>query len=223
MFRITRLLFATTSTSCSSYPTTFSSYMSFCTIYASTKWCSSTLSSSNSSMHTGSINIAPGFVCSFAHQRHLLLRKNSTAYVLIVLMSWIIIYAIISSNYMPSLLHISKMMMNAVATLHPTTEYSTFLLFLLFSTPLLLMLFSTLSLSPPAFIYAHSSTLPFPLLFAIVFQLHSLHSYCCELQNFENAHNFQQQTQIVFDSYSVFFPQTSYCYIHFFIFPPSIN
>jgi hypothetical protein len=29
------------------------------------------------------------------------------------------------------------------------------------------------------------------LLIPIVFQLHFLHSYCYELQNFENAHNFQ--------------------------------
>jgi hypothetical protein len=38
------------------------------------------------------------------------------------------------------------------------------------------------------------------LLFAIVFQLHYLHSYYCEFQNFENTHNFQQQTQITLDS-----------------------
>jgi hypothetical protein len=57
-------------------------------------------------------------------------------------------------------------------------EYSTFLS-LLFSTHLLL-LFLSIPLPPLAFVCAHSSTLPFPLLFAIVFQLHSLHSYCCE-------------------------------------------
>jgi hypothetical protein len=31
----------------------------------------------------------------------------------------------ISSHYMPSLMHILKMMMNAVMTLHPIAEYST--------------------------------------------------------------------------------------------------
>jgi hypothetical protein len=61
----------------------------------------------------------------------------------------------------------------------------------LFSTSLLLF-FSTIPLPPPTFIHAHSSMLPFPLLFTIVFQSHSLHSYCYELQNFENTHNFQQ-------------------------------
>jgi hypothetical protein len=104
---------------------------------------------------------------------------------------------------MPSLLHIPEMMMNVTTTLQLTAEYST-LLFLLFSTPLLLMLFSIIPFPPPTFVYAHSSKLPFPLLFTIVFQLHSLHSYCYELQNFKNAHNFQQQTQTTFEGYPVF-------------------
>jgi len=74
------------------------------------------------------------------------------------------------------------MMMDATATSQPMTEYLTLLLSLLFSTILL---------PPPTFICAHSFALPFPLLFVVVFQLHSLHSYYYEFQNFENAHNFQ--------------------------------
>jgi hypothetical protein len=42
------------------------------------------------------------------------------------------------------------------------------------------------------------------LLFVLVFQLHFLHSYCCEVQNFENVHNFQQQMQTIFYGYFVF-------------------
>jgi hypothetical protein len=64
-------------------------------------------------------------------------------------------------------------MMNAAVTLQPT-EYSTFLFSLLFSTPLLLMFVSTIMLPPPTFVHAHSFKLPFPLLFVVVFQLHSL-------------------------------------------------
>ncbi len=109
---------------------------------------------------------------------------------------------IVSSHYTPSFLHILKMM-NAATILQPIAEYST-LLFLLFSTPLLLLLFSTILLLPHAFICAHSSMFFFPLLFNVVFQLHSLHSYYCEFQNFKNAHNFQQQSQTAFDGYPVF-------------------
>ncbi len=110
----------------------------------------------------------------------------------------------VSSHYMPSLLHIPEMMMNVTTTLQPTAKYST-LIFLLFSTPLLLMFFSTIPLPPPTFVCAHSSKLPFPLLFTIVFQLHSLHSYYCELQNFKNVHNFQKQIQTTFEGYPIFF------------------
>ncbi len=99
---------------------------------------------------------------------------------------------IVSFHYMFSLLHIPKMMMmmNATMTFQPTTKYSTCLLSLLFSTPLLLLFFSTIPLPPLAFVCVHSSTLPFPLLFFVVFQWHFLHSCYCELQNFKNVHNF---------------------------------
>jgi hypothetical protein len=44
-------------------------------------------------MHTGSINVALGPICSLACQCHMLLRKNSTIDVLVISMSWIIVYA----------------------------------------------------------------------------------------------------------------------------------
>ncbi len=75
---------------------------------------------------------------------------------------------IVSSHYMPCLLHIPKMMMNAMVTLQPMAEYST-ILSLLFSTPLLLMFFSIILLMIPTFICAHCFVLPFPLLFVVVF------------------------------------------------------
>jgi len=78
---------------CSSYATMFSSLASFCIICASTKWCSLVSSSSDFSMHTGSINVALGPICSLACQCHMLLRKNSTIDVLVISMSWIIVYA----------------------------------------------------------------------------------------------------------------------------------
>jgi hypothetical protein len=83
----------------SSCATTFSSLLSFYTIYASTKWCSSTLSSFDSLMHTKFINVTPGHVCSRAYQCCLLLCKNSIANVVVISMSWIIVYA----NYIFSL------------------------------------------------------------------------------------------------------------------------
>jgi len=95
------------------------------------------------------------------------------------------------------------MIMNVAMTLQPTTKYST-LLSLLLSIALLLLFFSKIPLPPHAFVCAHSSTLLFSLLFAVIFQMHSLHSYCYELQNFENVHNFQQQTQIAFNGYPFF-------------------
>jgi hypothetical protein len=45
--------------SCSFFATTFSSIAPFYTVYASTKWCSSTSSSSDSLMHTKSIDVTP--------------------------------------------------------------------------------------------------------------------------------------------------------------------
>jgi hypothetical protein len=62
------------------------------------------------------------------------------------------------------------MMMNAVATLKPMVEYSTRLRILLFSTPFLLLFFSTILFPPPTFVYVHSFMLPFPLLFSVNFQ-----------------------------------------------------
>jgi hypothetical protein len=99
----------------------------------------------------------------------------------------------------------------------------------LFSTLLLLMFFSTILLPPLAFVCAQSSMLPFPLLFIVVFQMHSLQSYyvlslCCELKNFENTHNFQQQMQIVFYGYLIFsYPWTSRPSNSVFICPPFFN
>jgi hypothetical protein len=78
---------------CSSFTTMFSSLGSFYTIYASTKCYSSTSSSFDSSMHTRSINVALGPICSLACQRCLLMRKNSIANVPIESMSWITICA----------------------------------------------------------------------------------------------------------------------------------
>ncbi len=71
----------------SSFATTFSSLVSFCIISTSTKCYFLTLSSSNSLMHTGFINLAPGLICSLTHQCCLLLRKNSITYVPVVSMS----------------------------------------------------------------------------------------------------------------------------------------
>ncbi len=68
---------------------------------------------------------------------------------------------IVSFHYTPSLLHIPKMMMNVAMTLQPTAKYSTHLHILLFSTPLLLLFFSIISLPPFIFVYVHSSMLPF--------------------------------------------------------------
>ncbi len=116
----------------------------------------------------------------------------------------------VSSHYTPSLLHIPKMMMNVMTTLQPIAKYSTFLS-LLFSTPLLLLFFSTILLPPLAFVCAHSSALPFPLLFIIVFQLHS---YGYEFQNLKNVQNFQQQTQTSFDGYPVFSRSWTSCSSH---------
>jgi hypothetical protein len=84
-----------------------------------------------------------------------------------------------------------KIMTNAMATLQLMVKYST-ILSLLFSTPFLLLFFSRIPLPLLTFVYAHFFALPFPLLFIVVLQLQSLHSYYCELQNFKNMHNFQQ-------------------------------
>jgi len=70
----------------SSFTTMFSSLASICTNSTSTKCCFSTSSSSDCSMHTRSIDVAPSLVCSLAWQRHLLLHKNSILDVLVVFM-----------------------------------------------------------------------------------------------------------------------------------------
>jgi hypothetical protein len=97
--------------------TTLSSLASICIIYTSTKWYSSASSFFDSSMHTGSIDVVLGPICSLTCQHCLLLRKNSTVNVLVVSMSWISFMQTVSSHYTPSLLHIPKMMMNATTTL----------------------------------------------------------------------------------------------------------
>ncbi len=84
---------STSMDNCSSFTTTFSSFTSFYNVNASTKCYSSTSSSFNSSMHIKSTNITPCPVCFLAHQHHLLLHKNSIAYILIVFVFWIIVCA----------------------------------------------------------------------------------------------------------------------------------
>jgi hypothetical protein len=86
---------------CSSWATTFSSLASFCIVYASIKWCSSSLSSSNSSMHIESIDVVSGFGYFLAHQHRLLLFKNSIAYVPIIFVFWIIAYVNTTTKGVP--------------------------------------------------------------------------------------------------------------------------
>ncbi len=184
---------------------TFSSPTSFYDVCSSTKCYSIALSSSNSSMNTESINVAPGPVSSFAHQLLCFCTKinyKCSNPIYIVNNHLHKLHLFICTFF---LLHIPKMMMNAMMTLQPTTKYSTNLHDLLFSIPLLLLFFSTNSLPPPTFICAHSFTFPFPLLLSIIFQLYSLHSCCYEVHNFKNAHNFQQQTQTIFITF-IFLP-----------------
>jgi hypothetical protein len=71
----------------SSFVITFSSLASFYTAYASIKCCSLALSSFDYSMHTKSINVALGPICSLTRQRCLLLCKNPIVDVLVVFMS----------------------------------------------------------------------------------------------------------------------------------------
>ncbi len=68
-------------------PMTFSSLTPFYVVRASTKCCSTILSSLNFSMNTISTHVALSQVCSFTCQCLLLLRKNSTTYVLVVFIS----------------------------------------------------------------------------------------------------------------------------------------
>ncbi len=99
---------------------------------------------------------------------------------------------------MPSLLHILKMMMNATTTLYPATKYSTLISTLLNSSFIVIFLnnFASSCLCLCSFLCTS-----FSLIFVVVLKFHSLHSYCYELQNFENVHNFQQQMQIAFNDY----------------------
>jgi hypothetical protein len=73
------------------YVITFSSFASFCIVYASIKWCSLASSPFDSLMHTRSIDVTLGLVYSFACQCHLLLHKDSMIDVPIVFMFWIIV------------------------------------------------------------------------------------------------------------------------------------
>jgi hypothetical protein len=77
-------------------------------------------------------------------------------------------------------------------TLQPMAKYSALLHALLFVTPLVCVcvFFLTIMFPLPISIYVHSSRLPFPLLFSIVFESHFQHSCFYGLHNFKNAHNF---------------------------------
>ncbi len=125
------------------------------------------------SMNTKYSNVAPSPIYPFACQLLLHLHKKCSSYIY----SELSFAQIVSFHYMLFLPHISKMMTNATMTLQPTTKYSTHLHILLISTPFLLLLFLTILLPPPTFVYVHSYVLPFPLLFVVVFQLHYLHSW----------------------------------------------
>ncbi len=138
--------------SCSSTSTMFSFHVSFCTIYASTNCCSITSFSSNSSMNTESIDVAFGPICSFAHQRFFLLCKNLTIDVIVIFISWIIVY----KNYIFSLytfLFTHSKDDECNNDLIAKAEYATHFHTLLFLTLLSLMLFSTISLPPASSCY----------------------------------------------------------------------
>jgi hypothetical protein len=167
----------------------FSSLAFICTACASTNYNSTTLSFSNSSMNIESIDVLLVLSIVLYANIFCFCAKTQLQTFQSYLYHELLFAQIISSHYMPFLLHISKMM-NTAMTLQPMTKYSTCLHALHFSTPLPLLFFSTIILRPLTCIYAHSFVLPFPLLLFIVFQSHFLHS-CYELQNFENAHNFQ--------------------------------
>jgi hypothetical protein len=84
---------------CASISMTFSSLVSFCVVYVSTKCYSTSLSSFDYSINTESTDVALSLVYSLAHQCLLFLHKNSTTCVLVVSISWIII----CTNYIFSL------------------------------------------------------------------------------------------------------------------------
>ncbi len=119
-------------------------------------------------------------------------------------MSWIIVYA----NYIFSLFAFlfahSKDDDECGSDL--TTNgliFNTPFLYALLNSSFSYIIFSN-STSSSCLHLCHSFVLPFPLLFSIIFQWHFLHSCCYELQNFENAYNFQQQTQFAYDNYPFF-------------------
>ncbi len=173
-------------------------------------------------MHTRSTNVAPSPICFLACQHHLLLHKNSTVDVPVIFMFWIIICAncIFSLYAFPST-HFED---DDECGGNLTTNGWIFNIhfFLFFSILLLFILFLTISVLPPTFICAHPFEFPFPSLFIVIFQLHFLHSYCCELQNFENTQNFQQQTQIDFENYPIFFIFWTSCMSHSFFHLPIV-
>ncbi len=67
---------------CSSTSTMFSSLVSFSIVCSFAKCCSTISSSSNSSMNTGSIDVALSLICSSGCQHLLVLCKNSTTNIL---------------------------------------------------------------------------------------------------------------------------------------------
>jgi len=155
--------------SCSSYITTFSSLVSFCIVYASTKWCSLALYSFDSLIYIESINVTPSPVCSLACQRCLLMHKNSIVDVLVVFMSWIIVYAnfIFTLYIFPSPHSENDDECNGDLTTNDwifNTPLSA-----LFNSSFISILFNNSVSSYYLHLCSHSSVLPFPLLFAIVF------------------------------------------------------
>ncbi len=103
--------------SCFSTSTTFSSLASFCIIYASTECYSTTSSSSDSSMNTESTNAVSSLV--FLLHANVFCFYVKTQFQMFQLYLCLELFSaqIVSFHYMPSLLHILKMMMNAMVTL----------------------------------------------------------------------------------------------------------
>ncbi len=79
-----------------------SSLASFCTIYASIKCCSTTLSSFNSSMNTRSTNVTPSLVYFFTS---FIVAQNSTAYVLVVF-NYVLNYRLCKLYFLLTRLHL---------------------------------------------------------------------------------------------------------------------
>ncbi len=210
--------------SCFSFATMLSSPVSFYIVYDSTKWCSSTSSSSDSSMHTISTNVVPSLVYSFAHQRLLLLRKKSTTYVLIIFMFWIIICAnCIFSLYAFLFAHFEnddECNDNLIANdrIFNTPSLSTLL-----NSSFTSILLNNSNSSSYLCLYSFFCVF-FPLLFLVVSQWHSLHSCYCEFQNFENMHNFSNKHKLL-STVTPFFLSLNLSPVTFIFFtcPPSFN